>query len=106
MGSVDVLKHDYNKRETKFWETLATVFSADMHDELTVLVNRRIQHLLGYPGLLTTPVEPEDLLTRAQEYGLGNKRSLDEFLNFIGMDILGRQQEPPRWCTEGTAPPW
>ena len=101
-----VLGHEYvRKHGTKFWESVNEVYSSgSMHNSLTALVVRRVQHLLGASTLRRSDPLLNTTLVRMKDFGAGNVRSLQSFLEVHGIDVEHRKQKPPDWCMSGVAP--
>eukprot|EP00924_Labyrinthula_sp_SR-Ha-C_P012550 maker-scaffold_10-snap-gene-10.41-mRNA-1 protein AED:0.20 eAED:0.20 QI:30/1/1/1/1/1/4/173/615 len=105
----DVLRHEYIRKESpKFWESVTMIFdSGSIHNDLTDLIIPRVQMLLGYEEGKKYPerkeeIEPISLTTYLDKFYLGDKRSVDDFVKFTGIDLEKLEQTVPEWCSKGT----
>jgi hypothetical protein len=96
----------------KFWETVGRVFGRPgFNTQLMHLGLCRVKNHLGYPecragGNELEPKTESAVLFAQQEYGMGTVRTLQQFLDFAGIDmqkmtIAGSLQ----WCIKGEDPP-
>merc|ERR1711920_482566 len=91
----------------KFWESVNLVYSnPSMHAGLTYMLISRVHHLVGFPEARDAAlVKPPSILTRAEQFGIGPKRSLSAFLRTVGLDVEARKATVQQWCTKGTGLP-
>jgi len=100
--AVDVLRHEYVRKESpKFWESVTMIFSNGMiHNRLTDLIIPRVQILLGFDEGAGDPsrIKPQSILTMADRYSVGTKRSVEDFVETMGFDLEKMIQRMPEWC--------
>ena len=102
--SVDVLKHEYVRKESsKFWESVGWVYSnGALHNDLTDLIVERVQYLSGFPEAREIDqIQPKSIVTRIQDFGLGNKRTKDQFASLMGLNYEKRTCTAQDWCITG-----
>lgn len=110
--SQDVVLHMYVRQESpKFWETVNDVFGVgSMHNDLTDVVMDRIKYVLQWKGKENPgDLQMGEFQTRLLEtYGVGKRRSLDEFYQLSGIDMKNERVTRPPWCVaaerHGNAP--
>merc|ERR1712066_1102636 len=104
----NVLAHEYVRTHgVKFWESVDMIFSRQgFHNAITNIVLARMQSVLRFPEAQDkSKLEAEDILTRIDEFGPGNVRSLDAFVETMGLDFAAKRQQVGDWCLRGVAPP-
>lgn len=96
----------------KFWETVGRVFGRPgFNTQLMHIGLCRVKSLLNYPecqpGGKELEAKMEEAVLYAQkDYGMGNVRTMQQFLDFAGIDmekmtIAGNL----KWCSKGEDPP-
>lgn len=101
-----LLGHHYvRNHKPKFWETIHRTFTAGVHNPLQMLVLNRVKYQLGYPESARDMVKPKTLFTAVELYGMGKERSLNEYLNIVGLDMMTKQVSYTAWCETGNPPP-
>jgi hypothetical protein len=60
--------------------------------------------MLGYPESRAELVYPPSVLYRLSDWSMGRKRSLQTYLNMVGLDMDGKVQRPNLWCHKGEWP--
>mmetsp|Transcript_13792 Transcript_13792/g.17993 ORF Transcript_13792/g.17993 Transcript_13792/m.17993 type:complete len:611 (-) Transcript_13792:1379-3211(-) len=101
--SVNVFRHEYVRKEgPKFWESVAMIFSnPGIHNALTDLIIPRVQILLGFDvgAAGRDAVVPQSVVTMSENYSVGSKRSVSDFVSTTGIHLNRLQQVSPAWCT-------
>lgn len=103
--SVDVLKHEYVRKDgPKFWESLGMCFSSSgIHNGLTDLIIPRVQRLVGWKE--DAPAYTDTVFSRIDQYSNGNKRTAEQFVKAMNINLDTLNQEAPAWCLQGTDMP-
>jgi hypothetical protein len=73
---------EYVRKEApKFWESVNALFKdGAAHNALTKMVMQRIKLLLQYKGFEDKDkIEPQNILTRVEDYSLGTQRPLKQY---------------------------
>lgn len=108
----NILAHEYRPGSMglpKFWETVGRVFGRPgMNTELMHIGICRVKNHLGYPECLSGGADlREGVLFEKDAYGMGSTRSLDQFLEFAGIDMAAMTIDPNlQWCMKGVDPPF
>jgi len=89
----------------KFWENVHRVFTYGVHDPLQKIILNRIKYQLGYPESSKDMIRPKSILSKVEEYTLGTKRSIQEYLVMAGYNFTHKIAVTPDWCYEGVVPP-
>jgi len=101
-----VMGHIYVRRhKPKFWESVGRVFHPGFHNTIQMLIIQRIKHSMGYPEAAADMISPSSLLTAMDEYGLGEKRTLKDYMAMVGLDTQRKKVVLPEWCHKGQPPP-
>jgi len=101
-----VVGHMYVRRhKPKFWESVHRVFTHGVHNPLQMLVLDRIKYQLGYPEASRDMVVPKSVLTAVEQYSMGNKRPLEEYLRIVGLNMTTKEVTYTAWCEDGQVPP-
>lgn len=104
--TISVLGHHYvRNHKPKFWETIHRTFTSAIHNPLQMLVLNRIKYQLGYPESAKDMVKPKTLFTAADQYGMGNERSLEDYLEIVGLNMDTKEVTFTGWCETGMPPP-
>ncbi|GMH63485.1 hypothetical protein TrRE_jg11326 [Triparma retinervis] len=108
--SVDVTSHIYVRRhKPKFWETFNRVWGRNSggHNAIQLRVIDRVKSSLGYPESSSDMVHPKSILDHLDEYGMGQERPLETYLDMVGIDVRGKvtYQQKDDWCHKGLVPP-
>ncbi|KAL3774003.1 hypothetical protein ACHAW5_004853 [Stephanodiscus triporus] len=102
----NLLGHLYARKNTpKFWDSLHRVFTAGVHNPLQLLVLNRVKHQLGYPEAAKDMVKPKTLFTAVEQYSMGSSRSLEDYLNIVGLNMNTKEVSYTAWCETGVPPP-
>lgn len=100
-----VVGHIYVRRnKPKFWESIGRMFRVGFHNPLQVLVLQRIKMQLGYPESAQDIVKPKSLFTGIHHYTMGSERTIDEYMDMIGMDPTAKLEWNTQWCESGQPP--
>ena len=100
-----VVGHMYVRpHKPKFWESNGRLFRG-VGDSLEIFVLNRIKNQLGYPEAATDMIQEKTILTNLDRYGMGSKRSLREYLDIVGLDMMQKQTIYTGWCENGKVPP-
>lgn len=60
--------------------------------------------MLGYPECRTDLVYPSSVLYRKQDFGMGYKRSFDEYMKMVGIDVVSKTISNNDWCLKDQWP--
>jgi len=102
----DVVGHMYGRRhKPKFWENVHRVFTYGVHNPLQMMILHRIKYQLGYPESGRDMVKPKSILAKVEEYSLGTKRLLEDYLEMAGYNLTYKIAVTPEWCFKGVIPP-
>jgi [Skp1-protein]-hydroxyproline N-acetylglucosaminyltransferase len=93
----------------KFWGTVNRLYGrGGMNNMLQGPVIKRLKHLAGYPDATEEKIKEagiEYVLTSMDEYGVGNVRTLKEYMKFAGISVDEEHDAlkctPIQWCTQG-----
>lgn len=101
----NVLNHWYVRRHyPKFWESVNRFFISPIHNDLVELVIKRVKHMLDYPESKSDMVQPISLLYRIEDWSMGNKRSLKDYKEMVGIETITKTITRNEWCFEGEWP--
>ncbi|KAL3789250.1 hypothetical protein HJC23_002835 [Cyclotella cryptica] len=101
-----LLGHRYvRSHKPKFWESIHRTFTPGVHNPLQMLVLNRVKYQLGYPESAKDMVKPKSLFTAAEQYSMGTARSLEEYLNIVGLNMTTKEVSYTAWCETGVPPP-
>ena len=103
-----VTGHIYvRKHKPKFWETFGRVFTPGMHNSVQLLIIQRLKYTLGYPEAAEDLVMPQNLLVEIDAYGMGKERTLKQYMDMVGVDVVGKKvtKMAGDWCHKGKPPP-
>lgn len=101
-----VVGHIYVRRhKPKFWESVHRAFTFGIHNPLQMLVLDRVKYQLGYPEAAKDFLRFKSVLTAVEQYGMGNERSLDDYLRIVGLNMTTKQVNYTGWCETGLPPP-
>jgi len=105
--TANVIGHEYVRSENaKFWESVNMVYDdGRMHNGLSNIIIERVQNLLGMPEARTAQQVDPTVLVDMKDYGVGQVRSQQEFLEMANINVDAHRQSTPDWCRQGTAPP-
>ena len=104
--TINVLNHYYVRRHyPKFWESVNRFFKAPIHNDLVELVIKRVKCMLNYPESRADRISPASLLYRLEEWGMGGKRSFNDYMEMVGLNTLTKVVTPNMWCRKGEYPP-
>mmetsp|Transcript_6802 Transcript_6802/g.7719 ORF Transcript_6802/g.7719 Transcript_6802/m.7719 type:complete len:553 (+) Transcript_6802:105-1763(+) len=102
----NVLGHIYVRRhKPKFWESVHRAFTFGVHNPLQEMVLSRIKYQLGYPESAKDMLKPKSLLTAVEQYSMGTERSLETYLELVGLNVTTKEVTYTGWCEEGRPPP-
>jgi hypothetical protein len=103
--TINVLNHYYVRRHyPKFWESVNRFFKAPIHNDLVELVIKRVKCMLNYPESRADRISPASLLYRLEEWGMGGKRSFNDYMEMVGLNTLTKVVTPNIWCRKGEYP--
>uniref|UniRef100_A0A6U4ERP7 Glycosyltransferase 2-like domain-containing protein n=1 Tax=Phaeomonas parva TaxID=124430 RepID=A0A6U4ERP7_9STRA len=104
--SRNVLGHWYTRRhKPKFWETVNRRFRLpNFHNKFTNIMIHRPKHIAGYPESAADKVTVESALSDLDIYGAGPERSVEEFLEHVGLDVVAKKASKLHWCELGMPP--
>lgn len=106
-----LLNHYYSRRgQPKFWEIVTRSFkSGGAHNELQSYILQRVKLITGYEhnelekqGLdrkKLTASDPEFLLGLDGACGLGKERTIEGFLEHVGIDMVNKRSHEPGYCS-------
>jgi hypothetical protein len=109
---LDYIVHQYRPGSMglpKFWENTMRVFGGRQafDDKLSHVIIDRIKYMVGYVGsdkLSIAKQEKSFILTNFEHYGPGHVRSVQEFLDHTGIDMLNESCNYIEWCNECDLP--
>lgn len=73
-----------------FWEDeieYSLMGEYDLYTPMHLMILDRIKFLLRYPEAARDMITPKSLLVGIESYGLGSLRSLDGYMEFVGLDV-------------------
>lgn len=105
--TINVLAHIYVRRnKPKFWETVGRTFNRPgFHNRLNAIVIRRIKNMLEYPECDDELLWPSTLKEHKDRYGMGNFRTLKQYMDMVGLDVVAKTNRRLDWCHKGQTPP-
>lgn len=106
--TVSVVGHMYVRRhKPKFWETVHRVFAYGIHTPLQLMVLDRVKFLMKYPEAARDMISTKSILAHVEEYAMGDVRTVDQYLEFAGLDMIKKRtyQDSNHWCKTGHVPP-
>mmetsp|Transcript_6086 Transcript_6086/g.13093 ORF Transcript_6086/g.13093 Transcript_6086/m.13093 type:complete len:147 (+) Transcript_6086:1380-1820(+) len=106
--TIAVLGHMYaRKHKPKFWESVHRIFEYGIHTPLQMLVLDRVKYQIKYPESARDMIKPKSLLNHVEDYGMGKVRTVEKFLDFVGLDMTAKEdyQDFNHWCKSGKIPP-
>ena len=91
----------------KFWESQDRAFgSGGSNTRFMLMIVDRVKHMVGYESPVKNPAVLNHVNDRdGPNYGLGSHRSLAEFLQFAGLDMVAMTARSPSWCARNDYPP-
>ena len=91
----------------KFWESQDRAFgSGGSNTRFMLMIVDRVKHMVGYESQVKNPDVLQHVNDRdGPNYGLGSHRSLTEFLQFAGLDMVAMTARSPGWCARNDYPP-
>lgn len=103
--TINVLNHYYVRRHyPKFWESVNRFFKRPIHNDVAELVLTRCKNLLDYPESHNQYVNPRSMLYRLEEWGMGDKRSYNQYLQMVGLNMKSKKVRQNTWCHRGEWP--
>lgn len=100
-----VIGHMYVRRnKPKYWESVGRFLWDGVDSYVQALVLNRIKYLLGYPESARDMVWPPTVFTAVEKYGMGNVRSVKDYLKMIDMDVVRKEVGMMDWCRTGQPP--
>ena len=66
---------------------------------------KRVKNMLGYPESREDRVMPPSLLYRLSDWSMGNKRSLTQYMQMVGIEPISKTITKNEWCHRGSVPP-
>jgi len=86
----------------KFWGSVGRLFRRPgFNTPLQLKAVQRIKHLIGYEDAATDKVEAAgnlDVLTEFDNYAMGHERSLADYLQLVGIDVVNKKCNAISWC--------
>ena len=94
----------------KFWGSVGKLYGRPgMNNKLQGPVIKRIKHMVGYPDASIEKIKEQNIefvLEKADEYGLGTNRTMEEYMEFAGLSVDKKhdalQCHNIKWCNQGT----
>ena len=77
--------------------SISRVFRDGVHNPLQKLILNRVKYQIGYPESSRDMIVPTNILSKVEEYTLGNDRSLDDYLKMAGYDFYYKLADIPIW---------
>lgn len=103
--TMNVLDHYYVRRHyPKFWETTNRFFKRPIHNDLVEIVIKRVKNMLGYSESIHENIFPKNILYNLDNFNLGKKRSFEEYMKFVSLDVKKKTVKKNNWCHEGEYP--
>jgi hypothetical protein len=109
----NLLAHEYRPGSMglpKFWETVGRVFGRPgFNTQLMHIGICRVKNYMGYPECMSGGADlvSDGVLFESEHYGMGSVRTLDQFLDFAGIDMANMHIAPSLpWCNKGADPPF
>ena len=108
----DYIAHQYRPGSMglpKFWENTMRVFNGRQafDDRLSHVIIDRIKYMVGYEGSDEASIAKQEksfILTNLDRYGPGDIRSVREFLDHAGIDMINETCNYIEWCNECDLP--
>ena len=69
------------------------------------MVLQRIKYQLGYPEAAKDMLEAKSLLTAVEQYSMGSERSLQTYMDMVGLNMTTKEVTITDWCEHGKVPP-
>lgn len=104
--TTNVLNHYYVRRHyPKFWESVNRFFGKpSIHNDIVEIIINRVKYMLGYPESKLELVHPSSVLFRQDDWSMGRKRSLEQYMKMVGLDMTGKKVRKNMWCHKGDWP--
>lgn len=100
-----VVGHIYVRRhKPKFWESVHRVFHMGVHNPLQMMILDRVKYQLTYPEAARDMLKIKTILTAVEQYSMGKTRSLEDYLDMVGLDMTKKESYRNDWCNSGTPP--
>eukprot|EP00540_Astrosyne_radiata_P004806 CAMPEP_0116834214 /NCGR_PEP_ID=MMETSP0418-20121206/6866_1 /TAXON_ID=1158023 /ORGANISM="Astrosyne radiata, Strain 13vi08-1A" /LENGTH=263 /DNA_ID=CAMNT_0004463747 /DNA_START=1 /DNA_END=792 /DNA_ORIENTATION=- len=101
-----VVGHIYvRQHKPKFWESNDRFLPSGVASPLSIMVLDRIKAQIGYPEAARDML-PKSLVSHFDTYSLGTNRTLQEYLQSVGLDMMRKEVvETNNWCETGDVPP-
>mmetsp|Transcript_17232 Transcript_17232/g.24258 ORF Transcript_17232/g.24258 Transcript_17232/m.24258 type:complete len:619 (+) Transcript_17232:50-1906(+) len=108
---VNLIAHQYRPGRLglpKFWETVGRVFGRPgpgFNTQLQRITLQRLKHMLGYEESSLEHMKKDGadkVLVEIEHYGMGTKRTRDEYLKFTNIDMEHKKCSNIPWCNQGT----
>mmetsp|Transcript_3002 Transcript_3002/g.6242 ORF Transcript_3002/g.6242 Transcript_3002/m.6242 type:complete len:510 (+) Transcript_3002:40-1569(+) len=105
--SENVVGHIYVRRhKPKFWETVHRVLGFGKYNPLSDFVVDRVKNLIKYPEAAADMLERKSILGHIEDYGMGSVRTVEQYLEMVGLDITKKIfYSETKWCEKGIPPP-
>ncbi|GMH89395.1 hypothetical protein TrST_g2316 [Triparma strigata] len=104
----DVTGHIYVRRhKPKFWEVFQRTYHSKGggHNSIQLKIIDRIKYTLKYPEAARHLIREQTILTAIEEYGMGEERPLEDYMEMVGLDMVGKKVTEAKWCHDGVPPP-
>ena len=88
----------------KFWDTINRAFKSAIFSDLNSLIVTRVKYQLKYPESARDFISTKILFTALDDYALGTKRSLEDYLEYCSLDLKNKQVLDGSWCEKGGIP--
>lgn len=86
----------------KYWEIVNRLYGRHVgNNQLQGKVIERVRNLLGYPESSREIIEQSgyEMVLKDQEYyGLGNERTMEEYMSWVGIDVQNKKCSKISWC--------
>jgi len=108
---VNLIAHQYRPGRLglpKFWETVGRVFGRPgpgFNTQLQKITLQRLKHMLGYDDSSLehmTQSGASKVLLDIEHYGMGQKRTRQEYLQLTNIDMEHKKCSRITWCNQGT----
>ena len=80
------------------------VFHYGVHNPLQMMILDRVKHQLGYPEAARDMLQVKSILTAVEQYTMGSERSVEDYLEMVGLDMTKKEVTLNQWCASGIPP--
>jgi len=90
----------------KFWEGVNRLYrgSGADNNSLQGRAVQRVKYMVGYPETTAEILKDKNeffILTEQEHYGVGTERTLEEYMNWTGIDVNAKKCARIKWCSNG-----